>query len=106
MCSLVFLWVLNNWNKNYPKSRYVGYILLAGLPCLASVGEETPSIANLKFQGKRDTQGGPPAEFDGNKYWGSIVGGVDNNEGIVRVLKKKKKKKKKKVQQRKNGEKE
>ena len=23
---------------------YVGYVLLAGLPCLASVGEEVPSI--------------------------------------------------------------
>ena len=24
---------------------YVGYVLLAGLPCLASVGEEVPSLA-------------------------------------------------------------
>jgi hypothetical protein len=70
------------------------------------VGEETPSIANLKFQGKRDTQGGPPAEREGKKEWGSIVGGGDQNEGNERDVKQKKKKKKKKVQQRKNGEKE
>ena len=31
----------------YPESSclYVGYVLLAGLPCLASVGEEAPSLA-------------------------------------------------------------
>ena len=47
MCSLVFMWVLNNWSGGYPKSccLYVGYVLLAGLPCLASVGEEVPSLA-------------------------------------------------------------
>ena len=33
--------------RDYPKScfLYVGYVLLAGLPCLASVGEEAPSLA-------------------------------------------------------------
>ena len=33
MCSLAFMWDLNNWNRGYPKSccLYVGYILLAGL---------------------------------------------------------------------------
>ena len=42
MCSLVF-----NWNGCYPKSccLSVGYILLAGLSCLASVGEDAPSPA-------------------------------------------------------------
>ena len=36
MCNLVFVWVLNNWNRGYPKSccLSVGYVLLAGLPCL------------------------------------------------------------------------
>jgi hypothetical protein len=31
----------------YPKSccPYMGYILLAGLPCLASVGKDAPSLA-------------------------------------------------------------
>ena len=34
----------NDWSGGYPKSccLYVGYVLLAGLPCLASVGEEEP----------------------------------------------------------------
>ena len=47
MCSLVFMWVLNNWSRDCPQSccLYVGYVLLAGLPCLASVGEEAPSLA-------------------------------------------------------------
>jgi hypothetical protein len=39
------MWVLNNLNGGYPNScLYVGYVLLAGLPCLASVGEEVPSL--------------------------------------------------------------
>jgi hypothetical protein len=43
---LVFMWVTNNWNGNYPQScyLYVGCVLLAGLPCLASMGEEVPSL--------------------------------------------------------------
>jgi hypothetical protein len=41
---LVFLWVSNNWNKGYPKSLSVGYVLLPGLPCLASVKEDAPSL--------------------------------------------------------------
>jgi hypothetical protein len=46
MCSLVFMWVLNNWNRDYPKSccLSIGYVLLAGLPFLVSVGEEAPSL--------------------------------------------------------------
>jgi hypothetical protein len=33
---------LSHMSRSYPKSccQYVGYILLAGLPCLTSVGEE------------------------------------------------------------------
>lgn len=47
MCNLVFTWVPNNWRGGYPKKCFqsVGYILLAGLPCLASVGEDVPSSA-------------------------------------------------------------
>ena len=45
--SLTFMWILINWNEGYPKGccLYVGYVLLAGLPCLVSVGEEAPSFA-------------------------------------------------------------
>ena len=47
ICSLVFMWVPNNctWH-DYPKSccLNVGYVLLARLPCLASVGEDVPSL--------------------------------------------------------------
>ena len=33
----------------HPKSYcvYVGYVLLAGLPCMASVGEDVPSLAEV-----------------------------------------------------------
>lgn len=36
-----------NWNWGYPKSccLYVGCVLLAGLPCLASMGKQAPSLA-------------------------------------------------------------
>jgi hypothetical protein len=46
MCSLTFMWVMNNQCRGYPKGccLSVGYVLLAGLPCLASVGEEAPSL--------------------------------------------------------------
>ena len=46
MCSLTFMWVLNNFSVGYPKSccLYVGYVLLARLPCLASVGEDVLSL--------------------------------------------------------------
>jgi hypothetical protein len=38
---------LNNWKRCYPKSCClpVGYALLAGLPCLVSVGEDFSSPA-------------------------------------------------------------
>ena len=47
------MWDLNNWNGGYPKGccLYVGYVLIVGLPCVASVGEEGPSLADLKYQG-------------------------------------------------------
>ena len=44
--SFVFLWVPNKCSSGYLKSccLYTGYGLLAGLPCLAPVGEEAPSL--------------------------------------------------------------
>ena len=47
MCSLVFVQIPNSWRRGYLKScrLYVGYVLLVGLPCLASVGEEMPSLS-------------------------------------------------------------
>ena len=47
MCRLVFVWVLNNWNRGYPQSSflYVGYVLLARLLHLVSVEEEVPSLS-------------------------------------------------------------
>jgi len=47
------MWVPNNRSGVYPKSCFlcVGYALLAGLPCLASVGEEEPSLAETLSAG-------------------------------------------------------
>jgi hypothetical protein len=54
--------VLFKLERGYPKSccLFMGYVLLAGLPCLASVGEDVPSLADLMCQGGGgDTQGRP-----------------------------------------------
>ena len=47
-------WVPNNWSRGYPKScwTYMGDVLLTGLPYLASVGEEAPSLTELMCQGQ------------------------------------------------------
>jgi hypothetical protein len=48
MCSLTFLWVLNNLNGVILEHiLYVGYVL-TGLPCLTSVEEEAPSLAEIE----------------------------------------------------------
>lgn len=65
MCSLVFMWVLNDWNRGSPKScwLYMGYDLLTGHFCQASLGEEAPSPQRLEVLGGREgPQGGPRGE--------------------------------------------
>ena len=56
MGSLVIMWVSNNWSQGYPKNWYlcVGNVLLAGLSCLASVGEDVPSLTDLMCKGDRE----------------------------------------------------
>jgi hypothetical protein len=75
MCSLVFMWVPNNWSMGCPKSccLCVGYVL-AGLPGLASVGEDVPR--DLKYQGGVDTQGPPPAQRRGKRMGEELWEGV------------------------------
>lgn len=53
MCSLTFMRVLSNWNGGCPKScgLYVGYVLLAGLSCLASEGEDVLASKRLEALG-------------------------------------------------------
>jgi hypothetical protein len=43
-----------NSSGNYPQNccLSVGFVLLAGLPCLASVGEDMPSLTDSMCQGK------------------------------------------------------
>jgi hypothetical protein len=47
------MWDLNNWSRGYPKSccLSVGYLLLAGLPGLALVGEEGLASQRLEVPG-------------------------------------------------------
>ena len=74
--------VLNNWNRGYPKSccLYVGYVLVTGLPCLASVGEDASSLACLMCQGGRILRVSPThSEEKGTGYgwkdWREWLGG-------------------------------
>lgn len=50
-------WFLNNWSRSYPPNccLYVGYVLLARMPCLASVGEGVPNLQTLKVPGLGDS---------------------------------------------------
>jgi len=63
------------------------YALLAGLPCLAPVGEQAPSFTGLKFgggrRGRRGCGGGYPVELSPTwrGWWGRMVGGSDPEWG-------------------------
>jgi hypothetical protein len=50
----------------------MGYILLARLPCLVSVGEEVSNRRDLKYQGERIPRGPHPLRDDqeeGRELW-------------------------------------
>jgi hypothetical protein len=75
------MWVLDNWNSDYPKicCLYVGYVVLARLPCLASVREEVYSLCrDLKCQGQGIYRGGlgglPAQEGMGEGLWKGMTG--------------------------------
>ena len=55
MCSLVILYVLNNWSGIYPKGYviFLGYIHLAGLPCLVPVEKEVIALQSLEVPGRQ-----------------------------------------------------
>ena len=63
MCILAFLWVLNNWNRGYPKScsLYMGYILLASA-ALFRLSRKRLASQRLKVPGWGDTQEAPPGQ--------------------------------------------
>jgi hypothetical protein len=80
------MWVLNNWSSNYPKSccLSVGYVLLSGLPCRATVGEVVVSQApqTLDMPGWADTQGGPNLLEEMERGERKVVGGGDRERGL------------------------
>ena len=58
---------------------YIGYVFLAGLPCVASVGEKMPH-RDLKSHGEEERQipkRVTHSEEKGRRRWGKIVGGGD-----------------------------
>jgi hypothetical protein len=63
------------WSRGYPKSSClsVGY-LLAGLPSLASVGKDAPSLVETVPEAEGDGKGG---------YFHSLRGEKGKGEGIV-----------------------
>lgn len=70
----------NNWSRSCPKSYFLtmGYVLLAGLPCLDSVGEDAPSLAETWSAKVGGYSGGPiHSEEKGKGTGGKIVGGDD-----------------------------
>jgi hypothetical protein len=72
------MWVLNNWRGGYSKSccLSVGYVLLAGLPCLTLVGEEAHSFTETQSTRVGGYPGGPiPAQRRRGGDGGRIVGG-------------------------------
>lgn len=82
MCSLIFQCVPHNWSRGYPKSccLQVGYVPLAELPCLASVGKGAPNFIDLMCQDAEIPVGrGNCSEknVEGNRQ--RIVGRVDQD---------------------------
>jgi hypothetical protein len=45
------MWVPNDWSRGYRKSccLSMGYVLLAGLFCQASVGDDVPSPSEISY---------------------------------------------------------
>ena len=72
------MWVPNNWNRVYPKSccLYVEYVLLAGLPCPASVGEDKPSFTEIWSARVREISKTPPHPLRGRRGGQEGVGGL------------------------------
>jgi hypothetical protein len=77
---LVFMWVLNNWNRGCPKSYclYVRYVLLlAVLPCLALVWEDMRNPTdNIPEWGGDTQEGSHLLRGEGEGEEGRIVEGV------------------------------
>ena len=84
MCSLVFMQVLNNWSRGYPRSccLRVGYVLLAGLPCLASVGEDCLASERCEMPGWEGIPKGPTGsergEGMGKGLWEGVIRRVES----------------------------
>jgi hypothetical protein len=84
MYSLVFMWVLNNWRRGYPKSfcLFMEYLLLAGLPNRASVGDHSPCLKDTLCVRVGGYAGGPH-KFRGEREdgWGKFHDRVGDYEG-------------------------
>ena len=84
------MWVLNNWSRGYSKScyLYVGYVLLAGLPCPASVGKDVPSSIETRCARVGGYQGVPyMLREEGEEVGGRIMGGDHQEWGSEQDVK-------------------
>lgn len=72
MSNLVFVWVLENWSRSFPKS----YCHQKLLPCLASVWEGFPSLTLPWYTMVRDMQGAPATQRKKRGERGKMVRGV------------------------------
>lgn len=90
MHSSIFLWVLNNWSRVYPKSYclHVGYDLLAGLPCLALVGKDVPSPAKTWCAGWEIARGPPTLSEEKGRGRGGVWYSEGGNNQDVKWINK------------------
>ena len=64
----------------------MGYVLLAGLSCLASVGEEAPSFTDLIVSGLGGYLGGPyPLRGEREGGMGKLWKGLARNRVVSRM---------------------
>lgn len=62
----------------------MGYVLLVGLPCLASVREDMPNLGECARVGKYP--GGVPTHSKKGGEWGGRIVGRSDQEGAVSRL--------------------
>jgi hypothetical protein len=77
ICTLACMWLPNNWCWGYPNSccLHMRYILLAGLPCLASVWRICLPSQTLVVPGLGDSQDALTLS-EGEELWEEVMDGA------------------------------
>jgi hypothetical protein len=83
------MWVPTTRTGAIPKSccLYLGFVLLAGLPCVTLVGAEAPNLAETWCAGVRELPGAGAthSKEKGNGYGEKTVGEGDQEEDSERM---------------------